>query len=79
MSEDNTGTIVNKVEIANLINENALQDNEQNNVATQELLITVSTGRTVQVVLLVACIAGFAVLFNFTNVKRILTGKRIYK
>ena len=48
-------------------------------MATQELLVTVSTGRTVQVVLLIACITGFAVLFNFTNIKSILTGKRIYK
>lgn len=80
MTEDNTGTIVNKVEITNLTNDESLEEKDaSNNVATQELLITVSTGRTVQVMLLIACIAGFAVIFNFTNIKTILTGKRIYK
>ena len=79
MTEDNTGTIVNKVKL-DAISDNTLLDNRtENNVATQELLVTVSTGRTVQVVLLVACIAGFAVVFNFTNIKSILTGKKIYK
>ena len=79
MTEDNTGTIVNKVELESNSNNNLIDEKVENNVATQELLVTVSTGRTVQVVLLIACITGFAVLFNFTNIKSILTGKRIYK
>lgn len=80
MTEDNTGTIVNKVEISNLTNEESIKENNSdNNVATQEMIITVSTGRTVQIVLFVACVAGFAVLFNFVNIKAILTGKKIYK
>lgn len=79
MTEDNTGTIVNKVELESNANNNMIDEKVENNVATQELLVTVSTGRTVQVVLLVACISGFAVAFNFTNIKAIVTGKRIYK
>ena len=79
MTADNTGTIVNKVELSGLTNEDSLEEKPDNNVATQEMIITVSTGRTVQVVLLVACIAGFAVLFNFVNIKALLTGKKIYR
>lgn len=79
MTEDNTGTIVNKVKLDAISDKNLTDNRTENNVATQELLITVSTGRTVQIVLLVACIAGFAVLFNFTNIKALITGKKIYK
>ena len=79
MTADNTGTIVNKVELSGVVNDDSLDDKTENNVATQEMIVTVSTGRTVQVTLFVACIAGFAVLFNFVNIKTILTGKKIYK
>lgn len=79
MTADNTGTIVNKVELDGLIAENSIEEKTENNVATQEMIVTVSTGRTVQVILLVACIAGFAVLFNFVNIKALLTGKKIYR
>lgn len=79
MTEDNTGTIVNKVEIANITNDESIEENDsKNNVATQEMLITVSTGRTVAIVAFIVCVVGFGIIFNFMKIK-LNIGKKIFK
>ncbi|MBR3614463.1 MAG: carboxypeptidase regulatory-like domain-containing protein [Clostridia bacterium] len=47
MTEDNVGTISNKVEITNLSTNNTLNEDVENNISTQEMIITVSTGRII--------------------------------
>ena len=53
MTEDNTGTISNKVQIGEVSSEKGSNENIDNNIATQEIIITISTGRTVSRVLFV--------------------------
>lgn len=56
MTNNNTGTISNKVEITNLSTDKSLDENMENNIATQEMIITVSTGRTVSIVAMIILI-----------------------
>lgn len=76
MTEDNTGTISNKVEIQDVSNSKDQIENAENNISTQEMIITVSTGRTISIVVLIIALIATSVL-----VYRIKTGKikRIYK
>ena len=53
MTDDNTGTISNKVEISGLSSNNSSTEVSDNNIATQEIIITVSTGRTVSIVIMI--------------------------
>ena len=53
MTNNNTGTISNKVEITKLSTDKALDENTENNIATQEMIITVSTGRTISIVAMI--------------------------
>lgn len=63
MNADNTGTVSNKVLLATSLNKNGLQDNVDDNVATQEVLILVKTGYTVQFVIIIAIFILAIVLF----------------
>lgn len=56
MTNNNTGTISNKVEITKLSTDNSLDENSENNIATQEMIITVSTGRTISIVVMIVLI-----------------------
>ena len=56
MTKNNTGTISNKVEITKLSTDKSLDENMENNIATQEMIITVSTGRTISIILMVVLI-----------------------
>ena len=56
MTNNNTGTISNKVEITNLSTDKSLEENSENNITTQEMIITVSTGRTVSIVAMIILI-----------------------
>lgn len=56
MTNDNTGTISNKVEITNLSTDKSLEENSKNNIATQEMIITISTGRTISIVAMIVII-----------------------
>lgn len=56
MTKDNTGTISNKVEITSLSTDKSLEENSENNIATQEMIITISTGRTVSIVVMIVLI-----------------------
>ena len=53
MTNNNTGTISNKVEITKLSTDKSLEENTENNITTQEMIITVSTGRTISIVLMI--------------------------
>ena len=56
MSNNNTGTISNKVEITKLSTDKSLDEKRDNNIATQEMIITVSTGRTISIVAMIVLI-----------------------
>lgn len=53
MTNDNTGTISNKVQIDKLSSDKAIEENLENNIATQEMIITISTGRTISLVVMI--------------------------
>ena len=63
MNSDNTGTVSNKVLLATTLNKNGLQDNVDDNVATQEVLILIKTGYTAQITIIMAIIILAIVLF----------------
>lgn len=54
MTTDNTGTFSNKVELTSLVTENGLDENKDGNTATQELIVTVSTGKAPQILSTIA-------------------------
>lgn len=70
MTTDNTGTISNKVQIDNLSTDKTVDENKENNIATQEIIITISTGRTVSLVVFVVLIILATVI-----IYKIKTGK----
>ena len=76
MTEDNTGTISNKVEITGVKTEKALDENEENNVATQEMIITVGTGRVISILVLFAFVIANVVLITGIKTGKI---KKVYK
>lgn len=51
MTGENTGVISNKVLIIDTKNDSELKDNTDNNVSTQEVIITISTGGTTQAII----------------------------
>lgn len=63
MNTENTGTVSNKVLLATSLNKNGLQDNVDDNVATQEVLILVKTGYTIQFTIIIATIMLVTVIF----------------
>lgn len=50
MNENNTGTVSNKVLIAMSENKDGLQENSEDNGSTQEVLILIKTGYTIQII-----------------------------
>ena len=76
MTEDNTGTISNKVQIAEVSSEKGSNENTENNIATQEIIITISTGRTVSRVLFVIVIISTTLVIYGIRTGKI---KRKYK
>lgn len=56
MTADNTGTFSNKAEIASLVTKEGLEENKEGNTATQELIVTVSTGRAPQILSVIAAL-----------------------
>lgn len=76
MTEDNTGTISNKVEITDLSTEKTLKENSDNNIATQEMIITISTGRTISIVIMITLLIVCSVVIYGIKTGKI---KRTYK
>lgn len=75
MTKDNTGVISNKISISDVENQNgSKEENTDDNVNTQEMIITVKTGRTETTILVFAIITilVFAVLVH----KKIIFKKR---
>ncbi len=81
MSENNTGTLINKVEIDETSNTNANKGDLNNNVTTQEIIVTVGTGRTIQIAGLIIFIIAAGVILNTFNIVdfKINKSKKIYK
>lgn len=63
MNTENTGAVSNKVLLATSSNKNGLQDNVDDNVATQEVLILVKTGYTIQFTIIIAIVMLAVILF----------------
>ena len=76
MTNDNTGTISNKVQIDNLSTDKTVDENKENNIATQEIIITISTGRTVSLVVFVVMIIMATVVIYGIKTGKI---KKAYK
>ena len=76
MTNDNTGTISNKVQIDNLSTDKTVDENKENNIATQEIIITISTGRTVSIVIFVVLIIMATVVIYGIKTGKI---KKAYK
>ncbi len=76
MTNDNTGTISNKVQIDNLSTDKTVEENKENNIATQEIIITISTGRTVSIVIFVVLIIMATVVIYGIKTGKI---KKAYK
>ena len=74
MNNDNTGTVSNKVSISATLNENSLQENVSDNVATQQMLILVKTGYTVPIIIVIAII-GMAIIVIINKDKLIKINK----
>lgn len=62
MNAENTNVVCNKVLLASAKSENGLQENSEDNVATQEVLITIKTGYTFQITSFIAIIMIASVL-----------------
>ena len=78
MTKDNTGVISNVVEISDIKTDNTLTNKEkdENNIATQEMIITVSTGRVIGIAVFVIALINFLVIMAGIKTGKI---KRIYK
>lgn len=76
MTNDNTGTISNKVQIDNLSTDKTVEENTENNIATQEIIITISTGRTVSLVVFVVLIMMVTIVIYGIKTGKI---KKAYK
>ena len=76
MTEDNTGVIVNKIAILNTENKEGVEENKEDNGKTQEMLILVSTGKTINnaIILVSVIIIGICIVLknkkNFINLKK---------
>ena len=58
MTNENTGTISNKVEILKALSNSAESEKADNNISVQNTIITVSTGRTLRNVIIIIFIIG---------------------
>lgn len=76
MTENNVGTISNKVEIAKVSTDKNIEENNDNNIATQEMIITISTGRTVRITLMITLMIMATVVIYGIKTGKI---KRMYK
>ena len=76
MTNDNTGTISNKVEIGNITSDKVIEEEKENNIATQEIIITISTGRTISIVVFLVLIIIATVLIYGIKTGKI---KKAYK
>ena len=77
MTEENTGVVSNMVTIKNLENQKKISDNnEDDNTATQEMIISVGTGIEAKTVIIFILLAALVFVFA---VRKKITFKKIYK
>ncbi len=71
MNDENTGTVSNKVALLNVYTDNNVLENKDNNMSTQNVLILISTGNTIQIIIfiLAVLIVSFIIYINKNNVK----------
>lgn len=82
MTEENTGAVSNKTQILATETSTELLENTENNVATQEMLILIKTGRSFQYVLIVflATIFMIGIYYNRDKIVTIVSSnKSTYK
>lgn len=70
MNENNTGTVSNKVLLAKTENKDGLQDNSEDNVATQEVLVLIKTGYRLQITIIIGII--FIVILLILNKDKLI-------
>ena len=70
MTEDNVGTVANKVSILKAYNKNNEKENTENNTAVQNTVILVSTGYTAQIVSTIVFIVLLTMVVYITNNKK---------
>ena len=77
MTKDNTGVISNKVTISNVENQNGVkEENTDDNVSTQEMIVTVKTGRTETTI---AVFAVITMIVFVVLIRKKIIFKRRYK
>lgn len=85
MTEENTGVVSNEVEIKDTETTTETKENTNNNIKTQEIIISIRTGYTVQITLALIIITGAVIISFFIINKKIKVDlknfkvKRIYK
>lgn len=79
MTENNTGTISNKAEICNITGNNLSDSENKNNVNTQETIVTVSTGKTIQMTAFIVSVILATVVIKTSKAFDFKKMKRIYK
>ena len=67
MTEENTGVISNKVEIMKAFSNSSNTENRDNNVTVQNTIITISTGRAVQITIIAIIIGSVFVALVYTK------------
>lgn len=78
MTEENTGVLSNKIEIVKAVTTDNEQEINDNNTSVQNTIITVSTGKTVQIVIITICVVGIVIVV--LNRKKIsLDFSKVYK
>lgn len=79
MNENNTGTVSNKVLLAMSENKEALQESSEDNVSTQEVLILIKTGYTIQIIAFIIIILVVIILLIVNKDKLIKLKETSYK
>jgi len=79
MTEENTGVLENKVSILSTYNKMSLTENTENNTATQETIISVRTGYTMQISILIVFIVGISIISNLVITKKIKIDLKNFK
>lgn len=79
MTEENTGVLENKISINSTYNKATVKENEENNIATQETIISVKTGYTVQITIFIVLILGISIISNLIITKKIKIDLKNFK
>lgn len=85
MNEENTGTLSNKIALLKTFSQSNAKENTENNTNTQNTLILISTGHTLEIVLMIIIVLMLSFIVYgykdklYSNISKIRKIKKIYK